>query len=169
MRNTTGCVLRMNNILLTFIKNCAMLMYTVIKNKTQYKNYCQRLEALLERGPLKGAQKDEAELLTLLIEKWDEAHNTFDEVDPVQLLRGLMSEKGMKPKDLVNLLEVSKGLVSDILNYKKGLSKEIIRVLAQHFKVSQEAFNRPYKLRVAQNPRLKNAGVMNTRKVLQPV
>lgn len=144
-----------------------MLMYTVIKNKTQYKSYCQRLEALLEQGALKGAQKDEAELLTLLIEKWDEAHNTFDEMDPVQLLRGLMNEKGMKPKDLVNLLGVSKGLVSDILNYKKGLSKEIIRALAQHFKVTQEAFNRPYKLRVAQNTRLKNAGVMNTKKELQ--
>ncbi len=41
---------------------------------------------------------------------------------------------------------ISKGYISDILHYKKGLSKELIRKLAVHFKVSQGAFNRPYKL-----------------------
>jgi HTH-type transcriptional regulator / antitoxin HigA len=45
------------------------------------------------------------------------------------------------------MLGISKGLVSNILNYKKGLSKESIRILANRFKVSQEAFNRPYVLK----------------------
>lgn len=72
----------------------------------------------------------------------------------------------MKPKDLVDLLEISKGYVSEILHYKKGLSKEVIRKLAVYFKVSQEAFNRPYKLKVAENSRFKNASVMNTKKKL---
>jgi antitoxin component HigA of HigAB toxin-antitoxin module len=44
-------------------------------------------------------------------------------------------------ESIVTILGVSKGLVSDILNYKKRLSKEIIRMLAGYFKVSQEAFN----------------------------
>jgi HTH-type transcriptional regulator / antitoxin HigA len=52
------------------------------------------------------------------------------------------------------------------LNYKKGLSKEVIRTLAAHFKLSQEAFNRPYKLRSPLNSHLKNASVMNTTKEL---
>ena len=52
----------------------------------------------------------------------------------------------MKPQDLTTILGISKGYVSDILNYKKGLSKEVIRKLAEYFKVKQEAFNRPYKL-----------------------
>jgi HTH-type transcriptional regulator/antitoxin HigA len=37
--------------------------------------------------------------------------------------------------------------VSEILNYKKGFSKSIIRQLSTYFKVSQEAFNRPYALK----------------------
>lgn len=90
--------------------------------------------------------KDEIELLTLLVEKWDEENTFFNDVDPVTLLHSLMEERGLKAKDLVEILGVSKGLVSDILNYKKGLSKEIIRTLADYFKVSQEAFNRPYEL-----------------------
>jgi Predicted transcription regulator containing HTH domain len=64
------------------------------------------------------------------------------------------------------LLNVSKGYVSDILNYKKGLSKDVIRKLADRFKVSQEAFNRPYKLIVPENNRFRNAVVMNTKKQL---
>jgi HTH-type transcriptional regulator/antitoxin HigA len=101
-----------------------------------------------------------------LIEKWDADHNTFDEVDPIRLLHSLMDDHKMKAKDLVDMLDISKGYVSDILNYKKGLSKDVIRKLAEKFKVSQEAFNRPYKLVVPGNSHLRNASIMNTKKKL---
>jgi HTH-type transcriptional regulator/antitoxin HigA len=122
------------------------LKYKVIKSKTQYKEYTKFLEELVS-ADFKGKEmKDEIELLTLLIEKWDEENNSFDDVDPISLLHSLMEERNLKAKDLVNILGVSKGLVSDILNYKKGVSKGIIRSLSDYFKVSQEAFNRPYDL-----------------------
>jgi HTH-type transcriptional regulator/antitoxin HigA len=80
-----------------------------------------------------------------------------------------MRNHNLKAKDLVSILGVSKGLVSDILNYKKGLSKDIIRILSLYFKVSQEAFNRPYKLKNPINSHLRNASVMNTLKTLETV
>jgi HTH-type transcriptional regulator/antitoxin HigA len=123
------------------------LKYKIIKSKSQYKEYTNILEELVVTNHKKKEVKEEIELLTLLIEKWDDEHNTFEDVDPITLLQSLMEEKNLKAKDLVQLLGVSKGLVSDILNYKKGLSKEIIRHLAEYFKVSQEAFNRPYRLK----------------------
>jgi HTH-type transcriptional regulator/antitoxin HigA len=113
------------------------------------------LEELIFSDAKKRSVKDEIALLTLLIEKWDEEHNSFNELDPVQILHSLMEEHNLKAKDLVDILEISKGYTSDILNYKKGLSKEVIRKLAAYFKVSQEAFNRPYKLVVPENSRLK--------------
>ena len=122
------------------------LKYKVIKNRVQYDDYCKALEILLTLKSNSEVQ-DEIDLLTLLIETFDEAHNTFTELDPIALLRSFMAEHHLKPQQLVALLEVSKGYVSDILNYKKGLSKEVIRKLATHFKVRQEAFNRPYKLK----------------------
>lgn len=140
------------------------LKYKIIRNKTQYNQYCNQLEELVTSGARGKAVQDEIDLLTLLIEKWDEEHNTFMEVDPIRLLHSLMADHNMKPKDLVDLLDVSKGYVSEMLNYKKGLSKEVIRKLAEHFKVSQEAFNREYKLRLPENSHLRNASVMNTRK-----
>ncbi|CAD5253783.1 HTH-type transcriptional regulator / antitoxin HigA [Imperialibacter sp. EC-SDR9] len=121
------------------------LKYTVIKSDHQYHKYCAQLEDLLDSNQNANIA-DEIDLLTLLIEKYDEENNTFDETDPVSLLRSFMEEQEMKSKDLVDLLGISKGYVSDILNYKKGMSKEVIRKLSTHFKVRQEAFNRPYPL-----------------------
>lgn len=131
------------------------LKHTIIKTESQYDEYCRILDELLDNE--KNKTENEIDLLTLLIEKWDEEHNTFTESDPVELLKYLMKENNLKAKDLVDILKVSKGLVSDILSYKKGLSKEIIRILSEHFKVSQEAFNRPYPLKTPVSPRLKNA------------
>ncbi len=142
------------------------LKYTVIKNQEQYAAYCNLLEQLIENPAGEAAVQDEIDLLTLLIEKYDEEHNSFKEVDPIALLHSFMADHHMKAKDLVELLDVSKGYVSDILHYKKGLSKDVIRKLAERFKVAQEAFNRPYKLHVAANSHLRNASVMNTTKEL---
>jgi HTH-type transcriptional regulator/antitoxin HigA len=166
MQSTTNFVIATNNSLLVFIKLIIMatLKYKVITSKSQYKEYSNVLEELVFSGSKDRNAKDEIALLTLLIEKWDAEHNTFDELGPIQLLHSLMEEHNMKAKDLVSVLDHSKGYVSDILNYKKGLSKEVIRKLADHFKVSQEAFNRPYKLVVPENSHLRNASVMNTPK-----
>jgi HTH-type transcriptional regulator/antitoxin HigA len=127
------------------------LKYRVIKSKVQYREYSRVLEKLVFSGRKDKNSKDEIDLLTLLIERWDAAHNSFEEVDPIRLLDSLMADHNMKAKDLVELLKVSKGYVSDILHYKKGLSKDVIRKLAAYFKVTQEAFNRPYKLIVPEN------------------
>jgi len=86
--------------------------------------------------------------------------------DPIALLRSFMHDHHLKAQDLVTILEISKGYVSDILHYKKGLSKEVIRKLSEYFKVRQEAFNRPYKLTSSINVHLRNASVMNTTKEL---
>lgn len=166
---TPNFVATSNNTLLTIFKLFFMattLKYTVIKNKTQYKQYCKILEEVLDNRSESKAINDEIELLTLLIEKWDEEHNTFDDPDPIQLLHSFMADHKMKAKDLVDLLGVSKGYVSDILNYKKGLSKEVIRKLAERFKVNQKAFNRRYELVQRENAHL-GTNVLSPRKKLK--
>ena len=122
------------------------LKYKVIKNKNQYFKYCNVLEILVFSASSRKEIKDEIDLLTLLIEKWDAEHINFHVVDPIRLLHSFMKDHKMNAIDLANLLGISKGYVSEILHYKKGLSKEVIRKLAGHFKVSQEAFTDPTNL-----------------------
>ena len=145
------------------------LHYKVIKTDVQYNRYCDILEALIDSGKKTTADQDEIELLTLLIEKYDAEHSSFDDADPIELLKSLMKEHKMKAVTLAQLLNVSGGLVSDMLNYKKGLSKDSIRILSERFKLNQEAFNRPYELHVTLSPKFKNARMMNSRKNLVKV
>ena len=133
-----------------------ILKYKVISTKVQYKDYCKKLETLVFDQVKNKNLNDEIELLTLLIEKWDNDHNSFNDLDPVQLLQSFMESHQLKAKDLVDMLGVSKSYVSEILNYRKGFSKVVIRKLASHFKVSQEAFNRPYVLKALERDNSKN-------------
>jgi len=122
------------------------LKYKVIKTQEQYFEYCRELERMDDSGEAEGKYQDEAELLMVLIEAYDNEHSTLPDFDPVEMLQSLMADHKMKAKDLAELLNVSKSYVSEILHYKKGMSKEVIRKLAERFAMRQEAFNRPYKL-----------------------
>ena len=138
--------------------------YKVIKSTEQYKDYCNLLEGLVMAKRKTRAQQDTIELLILLIEKWDEAHNSFSKADPVELLAYLMRENKLRATALAAELEFSKSLLSDILHYRRGFSREIIRKLSARFRVSQELFNRPYKLTLPGNGRLEKPGVKKLEK-----
>jgi len=58
----------------------------------------------------------------------------------------LMEDHGLKQTDLVEIAGVGKSTISEILNYKKKMSKKVIRNLANHFNIQQEALNKPYRL-----------------------
>ena len=120
------------------------LKYRMIDSDTQYKSYCDTLEKLVFSANITPAVQDEINLLTLLIETYDKQNSTFRNLDPVQLLKSLLAEHRMKAADLARKLQVSEGLISDILKYKKGMSKKTIRGIAELFKMQQEAFNKPY-------------------------
>jgi len=141
------------------------LKYKIIKSRRQYNSYCKLLEEMLFKS--KKLNSDEVELLTLLIEKYDEEQYQVPEMDPIQLLKSLMEDHKLKAKDLTVILELSKGTISKILNYQKGLSKETIRKLSNRFKLNQEAFNRPYRLKNPVNRKYKDAALMNTQKKIK--
>lgn len=141
------------------------LKYKIIKSERQYDRYCKILEELVFKSNKK--DEDEIELLTLLIEKFDEENYPTPQLDPIELLKSLLDDHKLKAKDLVNILNLSKGTVSKILNYQTGLSKETIRKLSVKFKLNQEAFNRPYKLKNPINKKYKNAALMNTQKKIK--
>ena len=143
------------------------LKYNVITSEKQYDKYCKALEGLIFSDKKMKEQKEEISLLTLLIEKWDTEHRTFRKLDPIELLLSLMDEHQMKAKDLSELLDVNKSYVSEMLNYKKGLSKEVIRKLSDKFKISQEAFNRHYTIKSESNKGHKHERMMNMPKKLE--
>ena len=119
---------------------------SVIKTEEQYKRYCELLWRLMKEQPRNDSGSDDIEHLSLLVEHWDRNHDPVQKSDPIELLKFLMDNHGLNQNDLVKILGIGKSAVSQILNYKKGLSKNVIRTLSEHFKVTQKAFNRPYAL-----------------------
>mgnify|MGYP000648256657 CR=1 FL=1 len=141
------------------------LKYKIIKSNRQYTKYCKILEELVFKN--RKSDEDEIELITLLIEKWDDENYELPDKDPIQLLKFLMEEHDLLAKDLVKILGLTKGTISKILNYQKGLSKNTIRSLSKYFRLNQEAFNRPYKLKAPINKKYRNAALMNTQKKIK--
>ncbi len=121
------------------------MKYKVIKTEEQYEEYCGILEELVYSE--KNADKqEEIELLTLLIEDWDERNRLSPKLDPVEILQSLMDEHQLNQSELADIAEVGKSYISEIINHKKRMSKKVIRNVSGHFKIRQEALNRPYEL-----------------------
>jgi HTH-type transcriptional regulator/antitoxin HigA len=123
----------------------ADLTYTVIKNEDQYYEYCEILEELVFGDEVE-EREDEIELLTLLIRTWDDEHRLAKEMDPVELIKSLKQDHELSQNDLAEIAGVGKSYISEILNYKKRMSKNVIRNLASHFKIQQSALNQEYRL-----------------------
>jgi len=118
----------------------------VIKSLKQYHQYCSELERLTSLVENTGKDNEMIELLTLLIDKWDEEHNEATDINPVEMLSHLMKIHEINANELSKKSGVDKTVLSKILNFKKGFSKEVIRTLSEYFKVNQEVFNKPYQL-----------------------
>ena len=116
----------------------------VIKSIEQYHKYCNELEELTSRRKLTAEHEEKIDLLTVLIEKWDKDHYKSEDTHPVELLKQLMEMHDLNAATLSKNTGLDKTVLSKIINNKKGFSKEVIRILANYFKVNQEAFNKPY-------------------------
>jgi HTH-type transcriptional regulator / antitoxin HigA len=79
------------------------------------------------------------ELLIILIEKFEEASYPVPNVEPDRMLLHLMEARNMKQEELVGVIG-SRGVVSEIVNGKRSISKAQAKTLGQLFSVSPSLF-----------------------------
>ena len=80
------------------------------------------------------------ELLTVLIEAFEEKHYSFEKrATPIEIMQELMEANNLKQKDLVGVFGTP-SIVSEVLHGKRGLTVEHIKKLSQRFKVSPVLF-----------------------------
>ena len=80
-----------------------------------------------------------AELLTLLIEDFEERQYQLPRAKPLDAVRFLMDQHGMKQKDLVDVFGTP-SIVSEVLSGKRALNKDHIKRLSERFHASPEIF-----------------------------
>ncbi len=110
-----------------------------ITSEAQNEHYIEVLYNLERRGHLSAAEEKYAELLTVLIEVYEEEHHGIRAASPVEVLRELMAANNLKQKDLAPLLG-SESIVSEVLHGKRELNKQHIEKLSRRFKVSPAVF-----------------------------
>jgi HTH-type transcriptional regulator/antitoxin HigA len=97
------------------------------------------LLALERQNNLAADEKNFAEILTLLIEAYEEEHYSVPDASPMEVLHELLAANNLRQKDLVSIFG-SEGAVSDVLNGRRPLNKGHIEKLARRFSVSPEVF-----------------------------
>jgi HTH-type transcriptional regulator/antitoxin HigA len=112
----------------------------VIRTEKENEAYTEILHDLDRRSnTLTPAEKELAELLTLLIEDFEEKQYQLPRAKPLEVLRFLMDQHGLKQKDLLDVFGAP-SIVSEILNGKRELNKDHIKRLSARFHVSPEVF-----------------------------
>jgi HTH-type transcriptional regulator/antitoxin HigA len=111
-----------------------------IRTEKDNERYLQVVEHLMDLGErIAPEQRELMDLLVMLIERFEAERYSLSAAAPAEMLRELMEARGMKLAGLATLIG-SKGVASEILSGKRGLSKTNIKRLAQHFGVSPEVF-----------------------------
>ncbi|WP_418641346.1 helix-turn-helix domain-containing protein [Sulfurimonas sp. ST-27] len=118
-----------------------------IKNEQNYNEALQRIETLMNAKP-NTSQMDELEVLTTLVEAYEEQHYKIEAPDPIEAIKFRMEQEGLKQKDLVSIIG-SKSRVSEILNKKRKLTIEMIRNLHKQLHIPVESLFLDYKTNCA--------------------
>jgi HTH-type transcriptional regulator/antitoxin HigA len=112
----------------------------VIRTEKENEAYTEILYELDQRAKtLTAAEKELSELLTLLIEDFEEKRYQLPRAQPAEVVRFLMEQHGLLQKDLVDVFG-TRSIVSEVLSGKRELNKEQIARLSARFHVSPELF-----------------------------
>lgn len=110
-----------------------------IRNDSELARTTGALLALDEREDLSPEEEALSEVLTLLIEDYEDKHHPLPRVSPNESLNALMAERGLKHKDIWPVLG-NKGAATEVLNGRRSISKAQANRLSEFFQVPVELF-----------------------------
>ena len=115
-------------------------MPVVIETEEENARMLAAVEKLMQKGEKLSAEDEKLlKLLARLIEDFEERFYRPTEATPLEVLHHLMEAKGVKQSQLWDVFG-SKGIASEVLNGKRGISKTHARALANYFHVPAELF-----------------------------
>ena len=115
-----------------------------INNEKDYEFSLARLENIFDakKGTKEG---DELEILSILIDKYEEEHFPLGMPDPIEAIKFRMEQMGMKQKELAEVVGL-KSRVSEILNKKRKLTLEMIRKISFQLHIPTDVLIQEYPL-----------------------
>ena len=115
-------------------------MPVVIETEEENARMLATVEKLMQKGEKLSPEEEKLlKLLARLIEDFEERFYRPSEATPLEVLTHLMEARGVKQSQLWGVFG-SKGIASEVLNGKRGISKTHARALANYFNVPAELF-----------------------------
>lgn len=108
----------------------------LIKNDEDYKKALSRIEELMDAQP-DSPEMDELELMTALVEMYEDRHYPISPPDPLEAIKFRMDQLGLTQQDMVPYIG-TKSKVSEVLNGKRPLSLTMMRSLNKYLGISAE-------------------------------
>ncbi len=115
-----------------------------IKTTADYELAFKRLDEIFD-APADTPDGDEAELLSLLIDSYENEHYTIEAPDPIEAIKIRLEEMNLKQQDLVGIIG-GKSRVSEILNRRRKLTVDMIRNLTETLHLSASSLIKEYEL-----------------------
>ncbi len=117
-------------------------MIKPIHTEEQYLRALKRLEKIFDAKP--GTREgDELEVLSILIEKYEDSKDNIDFPDPIEAIKFRMEQLGYSQTDLIHIVGF-KSRVSEILNRKRKLTLDMIRKINRALHIPAEVLVREY-------------------------
>lgn len=113
-----------------------------IKTEEDYNRALKRIEEIFH-APIDSKEGDEAEVLSILIEKYEEEHYPIDAPDPIEAILFRMEQMEMTKKDLAEIIGY-KSRVSEIFSKKRKLTIPMIRNLHKKMNIPYESLIADY-------------------------
>jgi len=111
----------------------------LIRTEEQLDAYTKALYRLTAEPHPAPAEVEAIELLTLLIERYEEQHYTLPTATPADVLRFLLDRHGLRQRDIAASLG-GESVVSEVLSGKRKLNAAHIEQLSKRFHVSPAVF-----------------------------
>lgn len=98
-----------------------------INTQADYRKTLKEIEKLMD-AKMDTPEGDRLDVLTTLVEAWEEKHCPIEAPDPISAIEFVMEQQALTRKDLEEFIG-SRGRVSEILNHQRPLTLSMIRKL----------------------------------------
>ena len=114
----------------------------IIKREQDYSEACERIYKLINSSdrPIESdtPEGEELELLSLLVEKYEQENHSMEPPDPIEAIKFRMEQMNLRQTDIAPLLG-GKTRVSEVLHRKRPLTLRMIVLLHRYLGIPLES------------------------------
>jgi len=112
----------------------------IIKSEKQYQEFLDWIDEMFDKKVSPDSEiGKKLEVALLLVKEYEDKNYVIPHPDPIEVIKLKMAERGLTNKDLVGKIG-SKGYVSMLLNKKKPLTLELVKLFHKEFQIPAEVF-----------------------------